>query len=102
MKQMNLNEAFREYLAMKKILCIPWQKNKFLPLENRLFWFIGVHLVHLRRQLSGLPAFPMNQMNLDVVICCLWHEICFRSLQGGRRDEPGNVQVHRGSLKETE
>ena len=75
MNQMNLNEAFWEHTAMKKIFCGSRAKNKLFGIENQHFGFIGVHLVHLRRQLAVLVGFLMNQMNLNVVLCCLWREI---------------------------
>jgi hypothetical protein len=79
MKQLHLNEAFREYPAMKKIFCVPCQKNKFLSPKNLLFEFIEVQLVHLYRQAGQFLSFSMNQMHFVVVAYCLWCEILFVS-----------------------
>jgi len=61
---------------MKKICCEPGSLNKVFVHRIWRFWFIGVHLVHLYGQLTKFSGFAMNQMNLNVLLCCLWQKIC--------------------------
>jgi hypothetical protein len=62
---------------MKKICCPPGQLNKVLDGLKPKKRFIRVHLVHLYGQHTDLSGFPMNQMNLDVLVCCLWQKVCY-------------------------
>ena len=62
---------------MKRICCHLAQTNNLLGHTQPLFWFIGVHLVHLYGQLADKHIYPMNQMNPDVLVCCLWQKVWF-------------------------
>lgn len=75
MNQMKLSDAFWAYTAMNFICLWTALKNKLLGGLNRKIRFIWVQWVHLFGQFIPSLRFPMNQMNLDVVICCLWTKV---------------------------
>lgn len=105
MNQMKRDEPILADTAMKKICFWSWLKNNLFGGLNRQIGFIWVQSVHLFGQLLYFLRFSMpttghlmNQMNLVVLMCCLWQQVYFYRKVIRDAMNLGRPLLHQGSL----